>query len=961
MFCEPDTYRRDLLENLDTLEAVIHRAVITYGKLQLQSQDVQINPVQAVDDSLIHESLVTESTTLEVNLNTDVKALDAGSVITESSRTKSDKHDTSSSLRTYITHAVDADIRPVNDQVPFAEVQLTAQHNVLANEQQHTEQSEPIYDTYLLEKVDSNTTPDSTNMCHRGGEIDQDAEQYQAKSPLLKAEFLKTNDMVEKEVFNELSNRFLQLENITMVLPQVDVNNVLSKPVTPHYLPKNRESAAAKPHQKMTQDKTRIPSHKDMASTRAHCTPNACTPKPRNIYRSSPVSKCSGGMSNVQSPKIRNNNPVEPKNHTHKPGRRNGIGQRFSLNKSSAVHEKPHTPRSYLRMETNGFEFSRVVLGGYLLEAVLKLKCRYICQSLKKDSGLVTKKVTDIIRQEFKEFKSDEHASNDVWTKQFKPRSSSNDVWTKQFKPRSSSNDRSLLELTNIIPKPDLALELDLEPCKKTDLINLEKLHVSLVGQPEHKDDGLTEVREAVAREVHEKSKVIEESAFPPYMDPKSSDSNVNSSQVLNESRNYEKVQRRLSYQKGNKVREKETRFNLLIRSTDKPDEISMDKESCSQGLRSQEKHDSDDEEDDDDDEGLIQRDQPGSGPGPQLLTPRTISSGLVPQPPSLTPNVPPTKNDWDSLFFPIFDEYFNPSPSVVQHILVAVIQEPVVSTEDDHGIEVAHMDNDLILAGRYLLQTLGQEKLEFLMKKVGMQSMSPETMKKLADETEELWCKGSCPALSISKIKAASYPDFGLELLVPEQMLIDDVCTYNVSEKYGISHWWFTRQKFYIDRYESPSPDHQEHKIAEKGFKNLYPSDFEDLNLLLLQAHLGHLSGYEFKHDYTIIESPRAVVFPVNNNERKIMRFNEIYKFSNGTLTRILETLDYRVKEFKIKRLNLGMNTCFCTEKDMTRSKEFITAIERRLKTRRIYRNLECFVGGRVRDIDYRLLQRTE
>ncbi|GKC33725.1 hypothetical protein Tco_1046109 [Tanacetum coccineum] len=43
----------DLLETLDTLEAVIHRAVITYGKLQLQSQDVQINLVQAVDDSLI--------------------------------------------------------------------------------------------------------------------------------------------------------------------------------------------------------------------------------------------------------------------------------------------------------------------------------------------------------------------------------------------------------------------------------------------------------------------------------------------------------------------------------------------------------------------------------------------------------------------------------------------------------------------------------------------------------------------------------------------------------------------------------------------------------------------------------------------------------------------------------------------------------------------------------------------
>ncbi|GKE99374.1 hypothetical protein Tco_0022725, partial [Tanacetum coccineum] len=136
------------------------------------------------------------------------KALD----VTECSETKSDKHDTSSSSGNYLTHVVDADIRPVNDQVPFAEVQLTAQHNVLANEQQHTEQSEPIYDTYLLKKIDSNTAPDLTNMCHRGGEIDQDAEQYQVKSPLLNAEFFKTKDMVEKEVYNELSNRFLQLE-----------------------------------------------------------------------------------------------------------------------------------------------------------------------------------------------------------------------------------------------------------------------------------------------------------------------------------------------------------------------------------------------------------------------------------------------------------------------------------------------------------------------------------------------------------------------------------------------------------------------------------------------------------------------------------------------------------------------------------------------------------------------------
>ncbi|GJZ44169.1 hypothetical protein Tco_0591424 [Tanacetum coccineum] len=74
----------------------------------------------------------------------------------------------------------------------------TTKHNVLDNEQQHTKQSEPIYDTYLLEKVNSNTTPDSTHMSHRRGEIDQDSEQYQVKSPLLNVEFFKMNDMVGK-------------------------------------------------------------------------------------------------------------------------------------------------------------------------------------------------------------------------------------------------------------------------------------------------------------------------------------------------------------------------------------------------------------------------------------------------------------------------------------------------------------------------------------------------------------------------------------------------------------------------------------------------------------------------------------------------------------------------------------------------------------------------------------------
>nr|GEW57191.1 integrase, catalytic region, zinc finger, CCHC-type, peptidase aspartic, catalytic [Tanacetum cinerariifolium] len=165
---------------------------------------------------------------------------------------------------------------------------------------------------------------------------------------------------------------------------------------------------------------------------------------------------------------------------------------------------------------------------------------------------------------------------------------------------------------------------------------------------------------------------------------------------------------------------------------------------------------------------------------------------------------------------------------------------------------------------------------------------------------------KGSGQALSISKMKAARYLDFGLELLVPKHMWINE---------------------------------------RVKDFQLGIESYQKQLNLT---KPGWDAKGFEFKHDYTIIESPRAVVFPVGNNERKIMRFNEIYKFNDGTLTNIMEALDYIVKEYKVNRLNPGMNTQFWPDNDVLRNKEFIHAIERRLKTKRIFRNLECFVGGR-------------
>ncbi|GJU07896.1 hypothetical protein Tco_1124326 [Tanacetum coccineum] len=406
-------------------------------------------------------------------------------------------------------------------------------------------------------------------MCHRGGEIDQDAELYQAKSPLLKAGFLKTNDMVEKEVYNELSNRFLQLEKhcISLEISMQQKEESFQKIVWPKLLCREFEKLNKKnEHLKQTYKELYDSIKKTRIQTKDHNDSLIAQVNSKTVENAdlkAQIQEKVNSRAKVQSPKIRNNNPVEPKNHTHKPGRRNGIGQRFSLNKSSAVHEKPHTPRSYLRWKPTGRIFKTVSLrwiptGKVFIDSTTKVDSeppKYISSSLKgKTRSLVTKK-TDIsyvrssrnsnlmnmLQMTFgqnssslvlhlddvwtKQFKP-RSSSNDVWTKQFKPRSSSNDVWTKQFKPRSSSNDvwtkqfkprssskdvwtkqlatpsldkrkssspiwlRILLELITVFKEKESVRFSALYLQKKRNLLGVKSI-------------SLTEAEEAVAREVH--------------------------------------------------------------------------------------------------------------------------------------------------------------------------------------------------------------------------------------------------------------------------------------------------------------------------------------------------------------------------------------------------------------------------------------------------------------------------
>nr|GFA16896.1 integrase, catalytic region, zinc finger, CCHC-type, peptidase aspartic, catalytic [Tanacetum cinerariifolium] len=64
-------------------------------------------------------------------------------------------------------------------------------------------------------------------------------------------------------------------------------------------------------------------------------------------------------------------------------------------------------------------------------------------------------------------------------------------------------------------------------------------------------------------------------------------------------------------------------------------------------------------------------------GPALNEMTPGTISSRLVPTTSPSTSYVPPSRDDWDLLFQPMFDELLNPSPSVVNQAHEAI--DPIV------------------------------------------------------------------------------------------------------------------------------------------------------------------------------------------------------------------------------------------------------------------------------------------
>nr|GEY14160.1 hypothetical protein [Tanacetum cinerariifolium] len=168
---------------------------------------------------------------------------------------------------------------------------------------------------------------------------------------------------------------------------------------------------------------------------------------------------------------------------------------------------------------------------------------------------------------------------------------------------------------------------------------------------------------------------------------------------------------------------------------------------------------------------------------------------------------------------------------------------------------------------------------------------------------------------------------------------------------------------------------DDKLYKFKEGDFKRLRIQDIEDISIVIQRCmedlQLGvesyqkklnlmkpdsYRSDLKHKEAYTAYSNPRGFIYQNKDKKNRLMRIDELHKFSDGTLIDVRTALDDRLKGIRMQYLPQSI----WRKSDKDRAAAMIQAIDKRLKTRRIMRSLERFVGGRLYERDFRMLQRT-
>ncbi|GJR95650.1 hypothetical protein Tco_0267824 [Tanacetum coccineum] len=106
----------------------------------------------------------------------------------------------------------------------------------------------------------------------------------------------------------------------------------------------------------------------------------------------------------------------------------------------------------------------------------------------------------------------------------------------------------------------------------------------------------------------------------------------------------------------------------------------------------------------------------------------------------------------------------------------------------------------------------------------------------------------------------------------------------------------------------------------------------------------------------YSTYPNPKGFIYQNKDKKNRLMRIDELHKFSDSTLNDVQAALDDILKRIRMKYLP----QTYWKQVDKDRAGAMIQAIDKQLKNRRIMRSLEKFVGGRPYEGHLRLLERT-
>nr|GFA57392.1 hypothetical protein [Tanacetum cinerariifolium] len=150
----------------------------------------------------------------------------------------------------------------------------------------------------------------------------------------------------------------------------------------------------------------------------------------------------------------------------------------------------------------------------------------------------------------------------------------------------------------------------------------------------------------------------------------------------------------------------------------------------------------------------------------------------------------------------------------------------------------------------------------------------------------------------SITKTKAADYEHIKwIEDLVPQTMWIEEPIGYDKHALWEVSHWGRKRQQFYDFAVNRESARDRHVEDLQLGVESYQ----KKLNLTKPDSYRFDL---KCKEAYTAYFNPWGFIFQKKDKRNKLIRIDELHKFSDGTLTDVRTTLDDRLKVIRMQYL---------------------------------------------------------